>query len=379
MKAVTFQGVKDVKVKDVPDARLVQRDDLIVRITSTAICGSDLHIYRGSIPTEKDFVIGHEPIGIVEEVGPDVTRVKKGDRVVIPFNVACGTCYYCEHEMESQCDNSNDSSLVDSGGYFGYTHRYGNYAGGQAEYLRVPYGNFIPFKVPESCELEDEALLFLSDVLPTAYWSVEHAGVKKDDTVIVLGSGPVGLMVQKFAWLKGASRVIVVDPLTYRLEHAKRTNHVEVFNFDEYDNIGEHLHDITRGGADVVIDCVGMDGKMKLFEKIEQKLKLQGGTLSAIQVAVKAVRKFGTIQLTGVYGAYYNLFPLGHLFERNVTLKMGQAPAIHSGPLLYDLVMSGKIDPTEIITHQMPLAEASEAYRMFHDHEDQSIKFILKP
>lgn len=379
MKAVTFQGAKDIQVKDVPDAKLEKRDDIIVRVTSTAICGSDLHIYRGSIPTREGFVIGHEPMGIVEEVGPDVTKVKKGDRVVIPFNVSCGDCYYCQHEMESQCDNSNAESDVDTGGYFGYTHRYGDYAGGQAEYLRVPYGNFIPFKVPESCELEDEALLFLSDVLPTAYWSVEHAGVKKDDTVIVLGSGPVGLMVQKFAWLKGASRVIVVDPLSYRLEHAKRTNNVEVFNFDEYDNIGEHLHEITRGGADVVIDCVGMDGKMKLYEKIEQKLKLQGGTLSAIQVAVKAVRKFGAIQLTGVYGALYNLFPLGHLFERNITLKMGQAPAIHTSTLLYDLVAKGKIDPTEIITHKMPLADASEAYRLFHDHEDQSIKFILKP
>ena len=379
MKAVTYQGAKDVQVKEVPDAKIEKPDDIIVRITSTAICGSDLHIYRGSIPTQKDFVIGHEPMGIVEEVGPDVTKVKKGDRVVIPFNVSCGECFYCQNEMESQCDNSNDNLEIDSGAYFGYTHRYGNFPGGQAEFLRVPYGNFIPFKVPDSCELEDEALLFISDVLPTAYWSVEHAGVKKGDCVIVLGSGPVGLMVQKFAWLKGASRVIVVDPLSYRLEHAKRTNNVEIFNFDDYDDIGNHLHEITKGGADVVIDCVGMDGKMKLYEQVEQKLKLQGGTLSAIQVAIKAVRKFGTIQLTGVYGALYNMFPLGTMFERNVTLKMGQAPAIHYSQMLYDLVSQGKIDPTEIITHKVPLAEASEAYKTFHDHEDQSIKFILKP
>ena len=379
MKAVTYQGAQDVQVKDVPDAKIEKPDDIIVRITSTAICGSDLHIYRGSIPTKEDFVIGHEPMGIVEAVGPEVTKVKKGDRVVIPFNVSCGECFYCANQMESQCDNSNDNPDVDSGGYFGYTHRYGNYPGGQAEYLRVPYGNFIPFKVPESCELEDEALLFISDVLPTAYWSVEHAGVKKGDTVIVLGSGPVGLMVQKFAWLKGASRVIVVDPLSYRLDHAKRTNQVEIFNFDDFDNIGDHLWEITKGGADVVIDCVGMDGKLKFYEKIEQKLKLQGGTLSAIQVAIKAVRKFGTIQLTGVYGSIYNLFPLGTMFERNITLKMGQAPAIHTSPLLYEMVAQGKIDPTDILTHKMPLAEASEAYRMFHDHEDQSIKFILKP
>ena len=173
--------------------------------------------------------------------------------------------------------------------------------------------------------------------------------------------------------------MLVVDPLSYRLEHAKRTNHVEIFNFDDFDDIGGHLHEITHGGADVVIDCVGMDGKMSLIEKAQQKLKLQGGTLSAIQVGIKAVRKFGTIQLTGVYGAMYNMFPLGNMFERNVTLKMGQAPAIHYSKKLYDMVAQKKIDPTEIITHKMPLSEASEAYRMFHDHEDQSIKFILKP
>jgi S-(hydroxymethyl)glutathione dehydrogenase / alcohol dehydrogenase len=215
--------------------------------------------------------------------------------------------------------------------------------------------------------------------LPTAYWSVEHAGVKKGDTVIVLGSGPIGLMVQKFAWMKGASRVLVVDSLPYRLEHARQKNYVEIFNFDNFEDIGAHLHEITHGGADVVIDCVGMDGKMSIMEKIEQKLKLQGGTLSAIEVGIKAVKKFGTIQLTGVYGSMYNMFPLGNIFERNVTLKMGQAPAIHYCPMLFDMVVQGKIDPTEIITHTMPLSEASEAYRMFHDHEDQSIKFILKP
>ncbi len=379
MKAVTYQGAKDVQVKEVPDAKIEKPDDIVVRITSTAICGSDLHIYRGALPTHKDYVIGHEPMGIVEEVGPEVTNLKKGDRVVIPFNISCGECFYCQNEMESQCDNSNDNPALDSGAYFGFTERYGNFPGGQAEYLRVPYGNYLPFKVPESCELEDEALLFLSDVLPTAYWSVENAGVKKGDMVIVLGSGPIGLMVQKFAWMKGARRVLVVDPLQYRLTHAKSKNNVEIFNFDEYDDIGSHLHEITHGGADVVIDCVGMDGKMSLAEKVGQKLKLQGGTLSAIDVALKSVKKFGTIQLTGVYGSMYNMFPLGNIFERNVTLKMGQAPVVHYMPMLYKMVSEGKIDPTEIITHKMPLDEASDAYRMFHDHEDASIKFILKP
>ena len=378
VKAVTYQGAQDVQVKDVPDAKIEKADDILVRITTTAICGSDLHIYRGSVPTTKGFVIGHEPMGIVEEVGPEVTRVKKGDRVVIPFNISCGECFYCQNEMESQCDNSNENPALDSGAYFGYTERYGNYPGGQAELLRVPYGNYLPFKIPESCELEDEALLFMSDVLPTALWSVEHAGVKKGDTVAVLGSGPVGLMVQKFAWMKGASRVIAVDPLDYRLEHAVRTNKVEVYNMDKFDDVGGHIHEITKGGVDVVIDCVGMDGKMSLLEKAGQKLKVHGGSLSAIDIGRKAVRKFGTIQLTGVYGANYNMFPLGNIFERNVTLKTGQAPVVHYMPRLYEMIVQGKIDPTEIITHKMPLEQASDAYRMFHDHEDQSIKFVLK-
>ncbi|MBO0996763.1 glutathione-dependent formaldehyde dehydrogenase [Bacillus sp. SD075] len=379
MKAVTFQGAKDIQVKQVEDPKLQQKDDIIVRVTSTAICGSDLHIYQGALPTHKDYIIGHEPMGVVEEVGPEVTKVKKGDRVVLPFNISCGHCYYCEHDMESQCDNSNPNEAVDTGGYFGFTERYGNYPGGQAEYLRVPYGNFMPFVIPESCELEDEALLFMSDVLPTAYWSVENAGVKKNDTVAVLGCGPIGLMVQNFAWMKGAKRVIAIDNLPYRINRAKQMNKVEAYNFDEYNDMGSYIKEITSGGADVVIDCVGMDGKKSTIEAIEQKLKLQGGTLSAIEIAINAVRKFGTIQLTGVYGSKYNMFPLGNLFERNINMKMGQAPVIHYMPKLFDKIMAGEIDPTEIISHKVPLEKASEAYQIFNDHEDECIKVVLKP
>ena len=379
MKAVTFQGPKDIKVKNVDDPNIEKPDDIIVKVTSTAICGSDLHIYLGAMPTHKDYVIGHEPMGIVEEVGPNVTKVKKGDRVVIPFNLACGQCFYCDHEMESQCDNSNTNPHVDTGGFLGFTERYGNYPGGQAEYLRVPYGNFTPFVIPETCELPDEALLFMSDVLPTAYWSVENAGVKKGDTVAVLGCGPVGLMVQKFAWMKGAKRVIAIDHVPYRLNHAVKMNKVEALNFEDFDSIGGHIKEITRGGADIVIDCVGMDGKKNMFEKAGQKLKLQGGTLSAVNIAQSAVRKFGTIQLTGVYGSLYNMFPLGKLFERNITLKMGQAPVIHYMPMLFDKITKGEFDPTEIISHVVPLKEAPIAYQHFHDHEDECIKVILKP
>lgn len=379
MKAVTFQGAKDIQVKQVEDPKLQMKDDIIVRITSTAICGSDLHIYQGALPAQKDYVIGHEPMGIVEEVGPEVTKVKKGDRVVLPFNIACGHCFYCEHDMESQCDHSNRNEDIDTGGYFGFTERYGNYPGGQAEFLRVPYGNFMPFIIPESCELEDEAVLFMSDVLPTAYWSVENAGVKKGDTVVVLGCGPIGLMAQKFAWMKGAKRVIAVDNLPYRLNRAKSMNKVEIYNFDEYNNMGSYLKEITSGGADVVIDCVGMDGKKTVVEAVEQKLKLQGGTLSAIDIGLNAVRKFGTIQLTGVYGSKYNMFPLGNLFERNINLKMGQAPVIHLMPKIFNMITAKEFDPTEIISHKIPLEQASEAYKIFNDHEDECVKVVLKP
>lgn len=379
MRAVTFQGTKDIKVKKVDAPKIQKPDDIIVKVTSTAICGSDLHIYLGALPTHKDYVIGHEPMGIVEEVGPEVTKVKKGDRVVIPFNLACGQCFYCQHDLESQCDHSNPNPHVDTGGYLGFTERYGNHPGGQAEYLRVPFGNFTPFLIPEDCELPDEALLFMSDVLPTAYWSVEHAGVKKGDTVAVLGCGPVGLMAQKFAWMKGASRVFAIDRVPYRLAHAKKMNQVETLNFEEYDEVGSHVKELTGGGVDVVIDCVGMDGKKNLLETVGQKMKLQGGSLSALEIASDSVRKAGTIQVTGVYGSVYNMFPFGNFFERNITLRMGQAPVIHFMPMLFDKITKGEFDPTEIVTHKLPLDDAADAYKKFHDHADDCIKVILKP
>lgn len=377
MKAVTYQGKNSVAVKNVDDAAIEDKEDVIIKVTSTAICGSDLHLYQGNFPLPIGYVIGHEPMGIVEEVGPDVTKVKKGDRVVVPFTVGCGKCYYCNHQLESQCDNSNPH--YDSGGYFGYSEKFGDYPGGQAEYLRVPFGNFTPFVVPKDCELEDENLLFLSDVLPTAYWSVINSGMKKGDTVIVLGCGPIGLYAQKFAWLKGAKRVIAVDYLPYRLEHAKRENKVEIFNFTEHEDMGEVLKEVTKGGADVVIDCVGMDGKKSPLEFIEQKLKLQGGTLGPIQIATKAIRKGGTLQITGVYGGLYNMFPLGPFFVRNVNIRMGQAPARHLMPEIYDLIVKKEINPTSIITHTLPLEQASLGYEKFNNHEDDCIKVILKP
>ncbi|MBC5636210.1 glutathione-dependent formaldehyde dehydrogenase [Ornithinibacillus sp. BX22] len=377
MKAVTYQGKYQVAVKDVKAPTIQDKEDVIIKVTSTAICGSDLHLYQGNFPLPIGYVIGHEPMGIVEEVGSDVTKVKKGDRVVIPFTVACGKCHYCNHELESQCDNANPH--YDSGGYLGYSEKFGNYPGGQAEYLRVPFGNYTPFIIPQDCELEDESLLFLSDVLPTSYWSVVNSGVKEGDTVIVLGSGPIGLMTQQFAWKQGAERVIAVDYIQNRLELSRTINKTEVFDFTKDEDMGETLKEITKGGADVVIDCVGMDGKKSPLEWVEQKLKLQGGTLGPIQIATKAVRKGGTLQITGVYGGLYNMFPLGPFFTRNITIKMGQAPARHFMPHLYNMIINEEIDPTKIITHKLGLEDAPHAYTIFNNKEDNCVKVVLKP
>ena len=378
MRAVTYQGIKDVQVKEVCDPKIEQADDIIVKVTTTAICGSDLHLIHGMVPNlPENYVIGHEPMGIVEEVGPSVTKLKKGDRVIVPFNVSCGDCWYCNHDMTSQCDNANPNG--DGGGMFGYSETFGGYPGGQAEFMRVPFGNFTPFKIPDNCEVEDEKLVLLADVVPTAYWSVDNAGVKKGDTVIVLGCGPIGLMVQKFSWLKGAKRVIAVDYMDYRLQHAKSTNKVEIVNFEQHQNTGEHLKEITSGGADVVIDCVGMDGKMTPLEYLASSLKLQGGALGSLVIATQAVRKFGTIQVTGVFGARYNAFPLGDIFSRNLTLKTGQAPVIPYIPNLYNMIVGGKFDPGDIVTHQLPLDQAEYGYKAFDAKIDGCIKVVLKP
>ncbi|MEG7282545.1 zinc-dependent alcohol dehydrogenase [Bacillus sp. 0909A] len=378
MKAVTYQGIKDIRVKEVKAPEIKKPDDIIVKLTTTAICGSDLHLIHGMVPNfPEDYIIGHEPMGIVEETGPDVHKVKKGDRVIIPFNVSCGECFFCKNQLESQCDNSNANGEI--GAYFGYSDSAGGYPGGQAEYMRVPYANFTPFKLPDDCEIEDEKLVLLSDAMSTAYWSVDNAGVKEGDTVIILGCGPVGLLAQKFAWMKGAKRVIAVDYVDYRLQHAKKTNNVETVNFEHLENAGLYLKEITQGGADVVIDCVGMDGKMSPLEFLATGVKMQGGAMGALVTAAQAVRKCGTIQVTGVYGMRYNAFPFGDIFQRNVNIRTGQAPVIHYMPYLYDLIASGKVDPGDIITHVLPLDQAKHGYEVFDTKTDGAIKVLLKP
>lgn len=378
MKAVTYQGIKNVKVEDVDFPKIHKPDDIIVRITSTGICGSDLHLIHGMIPNmPKNYIIGHEPIGVIEEVGPEVKNLKKGDRVIVPFNVSCGECYFCKHGLTSQCDNSNPHGQ--NGAFFGYSETFGGYPGGQAEYMRVPYANFTPIKIPEDCEVEDEKLALLSDVAPTSYWSVENSGVKEGDTVIILGCGPIGLAAQKFAWLKGAERIIAVDYIDYRLQHAKNTNKVEIVNFEQHENTGEYLREITKGGADIVIDCVGMDGKMTPLEFLATGAKLHGGAMGALVMATQAVRKGGTIQVTGAYGARYNGFPFGDIFNRNVNVRTGQAPVIPYIPDLYKMVSEKKVDLSDIITHVLPLDKAKYGYEAFDTKTDGCIKVILKP
>jgi S-(hydroxymethyl)glutathione dehydrogenase/alcohol dehydrogenase len=376
MRAITYQGVKDVKVNEVHDPKIEKPDDAIIKVTSTAICGSDLHLIHGlvaNMPT--NFILGHEAMGLVEDVGPEVHEIKKGDRVIIPFPVACGRCWYCEHHFYSQCNNSNPHG--EAGGIFGYSETYGGYAGGQAEYLRVPYANVGPLKVPE--DLSDEQVLFLTDILPTAYWGNLIGGVKEGSTVTVLGCGPVGLLAQKFAWILGAERVIAVDYIGYRLDHAKKHNKVEVINFEDHESTGGYIKEITGGGTDVVIDCVGMDGKMNVFELLETALFLQGGAMSAIIMASQAVRKCGTVALVGVYGLRYNQFPLGDFFSRNITLKMGQCPATAYAGELLEWVKEGKIDPTDIITHRIKLDEGEKGYEIFDQKQDNCIKVVMSP
>ncbi len=377
MKAVTWQGKQKMEIRNVDDPTILEPTDAIIRVTATAICGSDLHLYHhGEAVLEKGYVVGHEPMGIVEEVGSAVTKLTKGQRVVIPFNISCGHCHFCMNDMESQCDRSNPDHLY--GGLFGFGSLNGNHWGGQAEYLRVPFADTTSFIVPDN-ELPDEKVLFLSDILPTAYWSVQNAGVKKGDTVIVLGSGPVGLFAQKFATMAGASRVIAVDPVQHRIDKAKRYNQIETFLLDDVQDAGTHLYELTKGGADVIIDCVGMDGLEPVKEKAKNLVSLQSGTISPIQIAAKAAKKFGTVQITGVYMTPASSYPLQEFFMRDITVKHGQAPVIHLMPKIYEMIAANQFDPTQIITHAMPLQDAARAYEIFDKKEDKNIKVVLKP
>jgi S-(hydroxymethyl)glutathione dehydrogenase / alcohol dehydrogenase len=385
MKAAVFHKVGDISVDNVPDPRIEKADDIIVKVTSTAICGSDLHIYNGFVPQLRDEVLGHEFMGIVEETGPEVTRIKKGDRVVVPFSIACGSCFFCAQGFNPNCVHSNpehygprgDLLKQKGGGMFGYTDLYGGYNGGQAEYVRVPYGNVGPKIIPDG--LDDEQVLFLTDIFPTGWSAVKWGKVKEGDSVVIFGSGPVGLMAQKAALVHGAKLVIAVDPLPYRLSKAKQVNGVETLDAND-DDLIDKIYSMTNGrGADVAIDAVGMEANRSLFEKVKATINVEKGTMKVIDLCTQAVRRSGTIAVVGVYASPYDNFPIHRIFDKGLIMQFGQAQTHLYIDQCFEMVRSGKVVLNDIITHRLPLSQASEAYDMFKNKTDDCVKVVLKP
>ena len=385
MKAAVFHKVGDISVDNVDDPKIQHPEDVIVRVTSTAICGSDLHIYDGFFPQLRDQVLGHEFMGIVEETGSNVTRVKKGDRIVVPFPIACGHCFFCTHHSPVNCENSNPEHYGPEGdmlkgkgaGLYGYTDLYGGYNGGQAEYVRVPFANFSPRVVPDG--LDDEQVLFLTDIFPTGWTAIDWAEVKGGETVVIFGSGPVGLMAQKAAWIRGAKRVIAVDPEAYRLERAKAVNNVEVLSAND-DDLIEKIYAMTDGrGADVCVDAVGMEATRSIGEKLKAVINIEKGTPKVMENCFKAVRRAGKVSIIGVYGSPYDNFPIHRLFDKGLRIQFGQAPVQNYIDELFELVRDGKLVLNDIISHRLPLAQAAHAYDIFKKKEDDCVKVVLKP
>jgi S-(hydroxymethyl)glutathione dehydrogenase/alcohol dehydrogenase len=386
MKAAVFHKPKDISVDNVPDPKIKQPGDAIIRVTSTAICGSDLHIYNGMFPQPRDMVLGHEFMGVVEETGSGVNNLKKGDRVVVPFPVACGGCYFCNHSLPGHCENSNpdhygpEGGLMTEkgGGLFGYTDLYGGYDGGQAEYVRVPYADFGPRKVKDS--LTDEQVLFLTDIFPTGYTAVKWGEIKGGETVAVFGCGPVGLMAIKSAWLMGAERVIAFDIEDYRLNIAKSVCSAEIINVKDNENWLEEIRNMTGGrGADVVIDAVGMEADRSFLDRVASVIRFEKGTINALRMALSAVRRGGIVSVVGVYGYPYDNFPWHQIFDKGLTIKAGQAPVHAFIDELVQWVEDGKIKLDDIISHRLPLSEVSHAYDIFNEKKDNCVKVVLKP
>lgn len=385
MKAAVFHKIGDIRVDNVPDPRIEHPRDAIIRVTSTAICGSDLHIFNGFVPQLKPLTLGHEFMGVVEEVGSEVTNLQRGDRVIVPFPIACGECFFCGLGMHPHCENSNpemygpegDLMKGKGGALYGYTDLYGGYDGGQAEFVRVPYADYGPRKVSES--MQDEQVLFLTDIFPTGWTAVDWGGVKGGETVAIFGSGPVGLMAQKAAWLRGAERVIAVDILDYRLNRAKSVNNVETINSKDVNAI-EAIREMTNGrGADVCIDAVGYEAERSMGEKLKALINFEKGTAKVMENCFEAVRRGGTVSVVGVYASPYDNFPIHRIFDKGLTLRFGQAPAQRYIDELLALVEQGKVVLDDIISHTLPLAEAAHAYDIFKNKEDDCVKVVLKP
>jgi len=385
MKALVFHNPKNVSVDNVEDPRIEENTDVILKVTSTAICGSDLHIFNGFIPQPKSMVLGHEFMGIVEEIGSGITNLKVGDRVVVPFPVSCGTCHFCNMNLPTHCESSNpehygpEGGLLDGkgGGMFGYTDLYGGYSGGQAEYVRVPYANFGPRKISDA--LTDDQALFLTDIFPTGWSAIDWAELKGGETVVVYGCGPVGIMAMKAAWLQGAGRVIGVDTREYRLEMAKKAANVETINGAKEDAV-EVIRGLTNGyGADVCVDAVGMEADHGFLTKARNFFQGEVGTMRVLERCMDAVRRGGTVTVVGVYGTPYDNFPLHQWFDKGIKLKGGQALVHNYIDHLIDLVETKKVTLEDIITHQVPLHEAAKMYDIFNNKEDNCVKVVLKP
>jgi threonine dehydrogenase-like Zn-dependent dehydrogenase len=393
MKAVAWHGKRDVRVDTVPDPTIEHPTDAIVRITSTGICGSDLHLYEvlGPFMTEGD-ILGHEPMGVVEEVGSEVTNLAKGDRVVIPFNISCGHCFMCDHGLQSQCETTQVRDQEKGAALFGYTKLYGQVPGGQAEFLRVPQAHYGPIKVPEGPS--DDRFVYLSDVLPTAWQAVEYANIPDGGSVAVFGLGPIGDMCTRIAKHRGAGKVIGIDLVPERLRRA-RENGIEVLDISEQDDIGEALRGLTDGrGPGSVIDAVGMEAHGAPFGKAAQQIaglipdaiaakmieKAGVDRLSVINAAIDSVRRGGTISLSGVYGGMLDPLPLMTLFDKQITLRMGQANVRRWIDDIMPLLEGEDVLGVDgFATHRLPLDSAPEAYATFQKKQDGAIKILLQP
>jgi threonine dehydrogenase-like Zn-dependent dehydrogenase len=380
MRALSYQGPYKVKVEKKPDPKIEHPQDVVLKVTRAAICGSDLHLLHGLVAdTRVGCTFGHEFTGVVEEVGPSVRKLKRGDRVVVPFNISCGSCFFCQRGLFANCENSNPASDLASG-VFGYSHTTGGFEGGQAEYVRVPFADVGPMRITQ--ELGDEDVLFLSDILPTGYQAAEMAEIKGGQTVVVFGCGPVGLFAQKSAWLMGAQRVIAVDHVPERLAFAQAYCRTETVNFkDHKGEIVPYLRELCGGrGPDACIDAVGMEAEGIAHHRlIGIGLMLEAGAPTALQWAIQTVRKGGVVSIVGVYGPPWNMLPIGTAMNKGLTLRMNQCNVRRYMPHLLELVRDGTIDAKKVISHRFGLEDAPKAYELFSDKKDGCIKCVLMP
>ena len=379
MLAMNYRGPRRVRVDEKPEPKILHPRDSIVKVTRACICGSDLHLYNGAVPdTRIGSTFGHEVCGVVEEVGSDVQNLKSGDRVLVPFNIACGQCVFCKQGLFGNCHESNPEATA-VGGILGYSHTAGGYDGGQAEFVRVPYSDVGPMVIPEW--MDDDTAVLMTDITPTGYQAAEMGGIQQGDTVVVFGAGPVGIMAARSAWLFGAGRVIVIDHIDYRLEFVEKYAPAEVYDYRELGDVVQFVKETTGWvGADVCIDCVGAEATGRPMQTLlGKKLHAVGGSATAVGWAINSVRKGGVVSVVGVYGPIDAMVPIGNLVNKGLTMRGNQASVKRLLPRLIEHVKNGVLDPKPLITHRIPLEDAAEAYKMFSAKLDGMIKPVLIP